>query len=1324
MAKQLLKTYVFDSAAGTITVPGKIDLQQLLLITNVTKNTFLYNFADSSFAATSVTFNRANSTALGLAYTTQASDGYSVITLSGYTQGTQTDNDKIQIFVDSATQMVRLSGIGTDAFERARVAAPQSMLDADFEYGLQPTKWQVIDVLRGYPSIYEVPGSDTSVITVVTDASTGTGSVGSSLITVTTVGAHGFSVGTPITVKALANTVTGFARAEGTFFINSVPTTTTFTYYAKAKVGVSNGDILSTTYTQLRRGGLFTGSSIGLPTFIPSGGSVSAFATMRVEFAQPHGLVPGDTLISQISSTGSNHGFAQGPFYVESVPTARAITYTTRAYGALGTALTLTVNAIGAGGAVNVGSASTTNSGTLGTASLSWTALNGSVPVVGMVITGSVNIPAGTTILTVGAPTGAVYPLSLSANIITANVTNASLTASPTFTANQPIVISGTNTGTGSITNYASGTIYHIQSASTTATPVLLTAPSGTPASTTPGTAVGLTSVPHTVVGQIFARPDCFYQHRPFDGGVMLGTGGIAHGAHAIRMSKKYIRYQSGKAINYNTGLLMAPNYDVRYITASATSIGATITITTDDVDHAIQIGATIQLSGVVTSGYNDTYVVNSISDERTFTVLAKSILGNTTPAIGTPCLVSVTNWHGATVRAGTFDDQNGMFWQYDGVNVAVGYRSSTFQLGGVVDAAIDTNNVVTNAASVSKFNSQIFSGERVVMKGMSHIVASVGSDTNLYVTPDFRGSANAVGSKIMRTKDFIIKQSDWNIDRCDGSNGPFNPSGYNLLVNKMQMVGIQWTWYGAGFIEWVLRGPDGNFIPVHRIKHSNVNTEAYMRSGNQPVRYEVINEGARTTTTQTHTSSDTTITVADASFFPSSGYLWVDCTVTAAGNTGPTTGGGEIIKYTGKTATTFTGCTRAAADMTMFTGGSSRIFTGGPAAAIGNNKGVILLNQTATPIISHWGSAFLTDGGFDSDRGYIFNYATTNTTISQKKSTAFALRLAPSVSNGIIGDLGARELLNRAQLLLSGIEITAGAAAGLNSAIVVEGVLNPTNYPTNLANITWTSLQPSSAGGLPSFCQVATGSSITFDNQVSSALVTTPSTTYAAGLSTMVLATPTLVAISSIGANGTINIASATFIANQPILITGAQAGTGALSGYVNTGTIYYVRDAGAQTNITLLSTPGGTPITTTAGTNSGPQYVANPPIVGDEVWSTSAGATFQGNTKVTAVTYATGIPTITIDKPLVGQIINATNVTFSRGTSASPGETVFSFISSPSGKDSLDLTPLKELVNTPIGGRGTFPNGPDVLMINVYITQGVPLTGNLVLRWSEAQA
>jgi hypothetical protein len=86
---------------------------------------------------------------------------------------------------------------------------------------------------------------------------------------------------------------------------------------------------------------------------------------------------------------------------------------------------------------------------------------------------------------------------------------------------------------------------------------------------------------------------------------------------------------------------------------------------------------------------------------------------------------------------------------------------------------------------------------------------------------------------------------------------------------------------------------------------------------------------------------------------------------------------------------------------------------------------------------------------------------------------------------------------------------------------------------------------------------------------------------------------------------------------------------------------------------------------------------------------------------------------------------IAAASTVTFQFGALyALPGEQVFSFVSNPGSTDTLSLEALKELTATAIGGRGTFPNGPDVLAINVYKVSGTATTANLILRWGEAQA
>ena len=52
--KQLISNYIFDSSAGTITLPDfdTVELERLMLITDVTNGAMLFNFADSSLGAT------------------------------------------------------------------------------------------------------------------------------------------------------------------------------------------------------------------------------------------------------------------------------------------------------------------------------------------------------------------------------------------------------------------------------------------------------------------------------------------------------------------------------------------------------------------------------------------------------------------------------------------------------------------------------------------------------------------------------------------------------------------------------------------------------------------------------------------------------------------------------------------------------------------------------------------------------------------------------------------------------------------------------------------------------------------------------------------------------------------------------------------------------------------------------------------------------------------------------------------------------------------------------------------------------------------------
>jgi hypothetical protein len=114
-------------------------------------------------------------------------------------------------------------------------------------------------------------------------------------------------------------------------------------------------------------------------------------------------------------------------------------------------------------------------------------------------------------------------------------------------------------------------------------------------------------------------------------------------------------------------------------------------------------------------------------------------------------------------------------------------------------------------------------------------------------------------------------------------------------------------------------------------------------------------------------------------------------------------------------------------------------------------------------------------DGQFDGDRGYYFNYANTCTTTLTAYATPtpiFLLRLSPSVSNGIVGNMGDRDLINRAQILLQKMEVTA------NRTVRVTGLINP----QGISGVNWFNINSTFYQGQPSFTQVSntfTGGSV-----------------------------------------------------------------------------------------------------------------------------------------------------------------------------------------------------------------------------------------------------
>ena len=131
-------------------------------------------------------------------------------------------------------------------------------------------------------------------------------------------------------------------------------------------------------------------------------------------------------------------------------------------------------------------------------------------------------------------------------------------------------------------------------------------------------------AVSGSLAGTINVRSNAAFVPRPFDGGVFLGPGSPTRGAAAVRQTKKYFRYQSGKGILFTSGTMLKPTFDVVAVSADGTVVNSNITITTD-LPHGLNAGATITLSGITTSGYNNSgYIVTSITSDESFVVQAQ----------------------------------------------------------------------------------------------------------------------------------------------------------------------------------------------------------------------------------------------------------------------------------------------------------------------------------------------------------------------------------------------------------------------------------------------------------------------------------------------------------------------------------------------------------------------------------------------------------------------------------------------------------------------------------------------------------------------------
>jgi hypothetical protein len=528
---------------------------------------------------------------------------------------------------------------------------------------------------------------------------------------------------------------------------------------------------------------------------------------------------------------------------------------------------------------------------------------------------------------------------------------------------------------------------------------------------------------------RVYPRPQGAVLHRPYDGGVIFSSNGSSNYETTTRQTRRYFRYQSGKGILFSSGTILKPNFQLESLVYSAST--NLVTVTTKD-QHNLQPGSTIAVTGANEGIFNGNVTIYGITGYNKFTYTPVSSSTVDVTASGT-YYASVITWYGAVNRLGIFDQQNGLFFEFDGTTLYAVRRNSTYQIAGRVDISLSTPNTVTaNSGFTTYFSKQLTPGDYIVIRGQSYRVDAIASDTSMTISPSWRGATAVTGANVSKTVDTRMPQSQWNLDKLDGN----GPSGYTIDLARMQMFYIDYSWYGAGFIRWGFRTTDGNVTYVHKMQNNNVNFEAYMRSGNLPGRYESSTLPPKTTLAATAGSSDTTITVASTAGFPNSGTAVIRGTSY------------EHFNYTGVTPTTFTGVTRSQAgannvtvtttvgsniitNASAFTGAQigqrvtsntanavypdgtfitsisadsktltvSQALTGSTSAtsityvsmsatagtsqsySVTNPIAVELAYPSFAPTISHWGTSVIMDGRFDDDKSLLFTYGQTTVT-------------------------------------------------------------------------------------------------------------------------------------------------------------------------------------------------------------------------------------------------------------------------------------------------------------------------------------------------------
>jgi hypothetical protein len=956
----------------------------------------------------------------------------------------ETDLDYLRTL---ATDGVAPVDSAKDAVEKLRVSNPQSLIDTDFEYSLQSSKWEFLTTSNNYPGVYaraNEPAFSSEQITSILPTGPGNKDV---LVTVNVIPRIPFKTGDSIVIKDSLNTT----YVDGAYIITQVPDQYSFVVTTKSPSALVGNQ--KTPYTILFTGGLYTNVNIPINKITSIAGTSAAI----IDFKYPHGLF----INSPIIIVDSNQPTARycGTFNINTILSDTSATYISNVTSPFPSTTTI-VPASGLIYARTEGIA------------------------VHRYYDGGVQINPGTS-----APNAQIirqtrkyfkYQSGKSVQFSTGilflpvyeiNNTEVDTSKFDNSTYVSKIVINGAN-------NTTNGTYTRTFDIEQTFDPTTtFYGPSGN-------------EIYWSQVNSRWTIWDGTLSARTFENTSSISS--ISEG--------------SWVALPAGTGSIAALNTISRGYNFYDFII-TTVQYHGFSKPYEFRESAYIETTGFELSAtasrnpYNGYFAVSEVVNAKQFKVRMPVDDYNPFPTTdfnpGGIGKVRVKNFNDATVRSGMFDEQNGLFFEYDGKDLYCCKRQSTTPLAGTCTATLGTP-LLSSYDSNCKFKSQLNEGDYIVIRGQSYLVVKIIDDNNLRIAPYYRGPTieNVIVNK---TEEIRTRQNDFNLDKIDGT----GPSGYTVDLNKMQMVFIDYSWYGAGKVRYGIRSNKGKIIYFHELYNNNVNDKAYMRSGNLPGRFEITSRSKKGKILNSIVAADSYLPVIPSTPTGIAGTKTVQFQLTGDYSSQLISGTQITVTYSIGVGldSAVRGTFNLSSDSTynsgtnrttvQYTANMSTVFgryrplpvtyltvyigaqnvlkvsevdayylpskgkilvnneyieyqkagtsgnnvnlviknrnTGGliTVPAINAGDGFLSVNQNCSPALSHWGVAALIDGGFTEDKSYLFTGFTKEYQISESSEKALlSIRLAPSVDYGITAPFGIRNLINHSSMKLRSLGI------------------------------------------------------------------------------------------------------------------------------------------------------------------------------------------------------------------------------------------------------------------------------------------------------------